>query len=47
MSDPVTCYTVAPPGQPGRPKRITSTDTTITLQWDPAFSENSSPITEY
>lgn len=47
MSDPVTCYTVAPPGQAGRPLRVSSTDTTITLQWDAAFEESASPVTEY
>lgn len=46
-SDPVTCFTTAPPGQPGRPNRVTSTDTTIDLQWDPAFEDGGSPISEY
>lgn len=47
LSDPVTCYTIAPPGQAGRPMKVTSDDTTITLRWDAAFEEESSPVTEY
>ena len=47
MSDPISCYTVSPPGQAGRPIWVSSTDTSITLKWDSAFEEISSPITEY
>ena len=46
-SDPVTCYTVSVPGQPGTPRMITSTASSIELAWEPAYEDGGSPILEY
>ena len=46
-STSVTCFTTAPPGQPGRPIRQSSTNVSIVLEWEPAYEDGGSPITEY
>ena len=46
-SDIITCYTVSVPGQPGTPRMITSTSSTIELAWEPAYEDGGSPILEY
>jgi large repetitive protein len=38
---------VAPPGQPGRPTRQSSSTGSITLEWEPAFEDGGSSITQY
>lgn len=42
-----TCYTAAKPGQPGRAIMTTSTATSITVKWDPAYDDGGAPITGY
>ena len=46
-STSVTCFTTAPPGQPGRPMLQSSTNVSIVLEWEPAYEDGGSPITEY
>lgn len=43
----ISCYTATKPGQPGRPKMVTSSDTHIELVWDPAYDDGGSPIQQY
>lgn len=38
---------MAPPGQPGRPIRQSSSTGSITLEWEPAFEDGGSSITQY
>jgi hypothetical protein len=47
ISDETTCYTVAIPGQPGRPELVSSSDNFIEVRWGPAFDDGGSPIKEY
>ncbi len=46
-SSTVTCYTSAPPGQPGRPKLISSTTDSIQVEWEPAFEDGGTTISQY
>ena len=46
-SDTITCYTVSVPGQPGTPRMVTSSATSIELVWEPAYEDGGSPILEY
>lgn len=46
-SDEVTCFTVTIPGQPGKPELVTSTATSISVEWGAAYDDGGSPIKEY
>jgi hypothetical protein len=46
-STEVSCFTVTIPGQPGTPTLISSTSTSIKVQWAPAFDDGGSPIQRY
>jgi hypothetical protein len=46
-SDDVSCYTVTVPGQPGTPELVTSTATSITVRWTPAYDDGGAPIADY
>jgi hypothetical protein len=46
-STSTTCYTATTPGQPGTPQLISSTATTINVQWAPAYDDGGSPIQQY
>ena len=35
------------PGQPGAPKLVTSTASSIEVSWTPAYDDGGSPILEY
>lgn len=47
VSDEITCFTVTIPNQPGRPQLVTSTSSSIKVEWEPAFDDGGSPIAEY
>ena len=42
-----TCYTASAPGVPGRPTLVSSTASSIEVEWEPAFDDGGSPIKEY
>jgi len=42
-----TCFTAASPGQPGTPQWISSSDTHIEVDWEPAYDNGGSPLKEY
>lgn len=46
-SEILTCFTVTIPGQPGTPQLVTSTATSIEINWSPAYDDGGSPIVSY
>lgn len=46
-STAVTCFTAAIPGQPGTPQLLSSTSSSISLRWDPAYDDGGSPLKQY